>query len=138
MAKYPTIDTFIICEDIRREADNKVTFVGVYTSGTIIAKEVPLQLLKFCVYQRIQGFEQGEFNLEFKLVSPTEKVLVAKKGPVMVSEKRADFILDFVIVMGNIKLETEGTYNAETYWGDGQKIGSFPFRVRKGEAQTPS
>ncbi len=131
MAKYPTIDTFIICDDIRKEADKKITFVGVYTSGTIVTKELPLQLLKFCVYQRINGFEPGEFNLEFKLVSPTEKVLVAKKGPVRIDEKQAGLMLDFALVFGNIKLETEGTYVAETYWGDGQKIGSFPFRVRK-------
>ena len=138
MAKYPTIDMFIICEDIRQEADKKVTFVGVYTSGTIVTKKLPLQPLKFCLYQRIYGFEPGEFNLEFKIVSPTGKDVVARKGPIKVDEKGAELTLDFMIILGNIKLETEGTYTAETYWGDGQKIGSFPFRVLKAASQSSS
>lgn len=70
---------FILCEDIREERGNKLTFLGVYTGGDILcpkgAKETILpSLTLFFGF----GDGEGEFDVRMKLTGPDGSIIVEK------------------------------------------------------------
>lgn len=130
---YPSVDRFLVCEDIRIELYRKSTFVGVYTGDTIVVGSLPHQLPKLAIYQRLRGCRDGEFDMQFKIIDPLGKEIVTLSGKLNVEKEKKNQLVDFNVILGNIKLEAEGAYTVETYMDEKQKIGSFTFRVEKGE-----
>ncbi len=130
---YPSVDRFLICEDIRTELFRKATFVGVYTGDAIVASSLPIQLSKFAIYQRLVGIEQGEFDTILRITDPSGKEVGKVEGKFKIEKESKNKFVDFNVIFGNIKLEHEGPYSVETYMDKTHKVGSFTFRVRKGE-----
>lgn len=128
---YPSVDLALLCDDIRTELFRKVTFVGVYTGDTILTTTVPLRLAKLCFYQRLRG-GKGQFHIHFKIEDPLgNEVLKASVEDFQIESE--DQMVDLHLIFGNVRLEMEGSYVAQIFFDSDRKIGSFQFRVLKGE-----
>lgn len=62
--KYPTLVDFLICDDIREEADGRFSLMGVYPGRTISTPQLPTILPQLAFVFRIRGLrEPTEANL---------------------------------------------------------------------------
>lgn len=75
-----TIHAALVCDEIRKEANGKYFFIGVYT-GDILAQKFPLQLrLGSCLFGKRSG--EGEVETEVRFV-----VRIRKKEPSTITGK---------------------------------------------------
>ena len=66
----------LFCDDVRLEAGNKLSFMGVFQN--IMVQQVPVSLIKFAVVNHWQG--QGSYLSEVRILTPD------RKHPVVVSQ----------------------------------------------------
>jgi hypothetical protein len=99
----------LFCDDVRLEAGNKLSFMGVFQN--IMVQQLPVSLIKFAVVNHWQG--QGSYLSEVRILSPD------RQHPVVVSQPTrfeitggafADNISFFV----NVTFPTAGRYFVQT------------------------
>lgn len=99
----------IMCEDVRREAFNKTTLVGVYGSQ-IYFKSMPGNLRQLCFFNRVAE-ALGSFRIRFRLTGPDGTDLAAGEG---IAESPPDAGPEaegtLVICLGNLTFKEEGRY----------------------------
>src|SRR5919202_6479673 len=66
----------LFCDDVRLEAGNKLSFMGVFQN--IMVQQVPVSLIKFAVVNHWQG--QGSYLSEVRILTPD------RQQPVVVSQ----------------------------------------------------
>ncbi|HEY6188459.1 MAG TPA: hypothetical protein VIW80_12460 [Pyrinomonadaceae bacterium] len=66
----------LLCDDVRLEAGNKLSFMGVFQN--IFAQQLPISLIKFAVVNHWRG--EGTYLSEVRILTPD------KKQPVVVSQ----------------------------------------------------
>ncbi len=99
----------LICDDVRLEAGNKLSFMGVFQN--IFVQEVPVSLIKFAVVNHWQG--QGSYLSEVRILTPDRQhpVVVSQPTPFEISSGGlADNISFFV----NVTFPTAGRYVVQT------------------------
>jgi uncharacterized protein DUF6941 len=99
----------LFCDDVRLEAGNKLSFMGVFQN--IMVQQLPLPLIKFAVVNHWQG--QGSYLSEVRILTPD------RQHPIVVSQPTrfeiapggyADNISFFV----NVTFPTSGQYVVQT------------------------
>ncbi len=105
---------FILCEDIRQEVGNKLTFLGVYTGGDILfpkgTKEMVLpSLTLFFGF----GDGEGEFGVRIKLTGPDGSIIVEKELERAIKKPREGMNLIFGFKPFHVK--EFGTYAIAVY-----------------------
>ena len=99
----------LICDDVRLEAGNKLSFMGVFQN--ILVQQLPISLIKFAVVNHWRG--EGAYLSEVRILTPD------KKQPVVVSQPThfelapggfADNISFFV----NVTFTSPGDYWVQT------------------------
>jgi hypothetical protein len=99
----------MFCDDVRLEAGNKLSFMGVFQN--ILVQQIPVSLIKFAVVNHWQG--QGSYLSEVRILTPD------RQHPVVVSQPTrfeispggyADNISFFV----NVTFPTSGRYVVQT------------------------
>ena len=99
----------LFCDDVRLEAGNKLSFMGVFQN--LMVQQVPVSLIKFAVVNHWQG--QGSYLSEVRILTPD------RKHPIVVSQPTrfeiatggyADNISFFV----NVTFPTAGRYVVQT------------------------
>lgn len=108
MAKrYPKIDHYFICDDMRQEIGNKISLLGIYP-GNVISMPIPATIPKLCFHLVLSNIRSGD-NLTIRLIDPNDKE-IAKFDRIEVPSKKqfkqAVFDLGFL----NIRVKKEGTY----------------------------
>lgn len=58
----------IYCDDIRKEENGKLIFIGVYT-GDLVPESFPAQL-SLCSWSRLEGIAEGDHRLTLRLNCP--------------------------------------------------------------------
>ena len=99
----------LICDDVRLEAGNKLSFMGVFQN--IFVQEVPVSLIKFAIVNHWQG--QGSYLSEVRILTPDRQhpVVVSQPTPCEISSGGfADNISFFV----NVTFPTAGRYVVQT------------------------
>ena len=99
----------LFCDDVRLEAGNKLSFMGVFQN--IMVPQLPLSLIKFAVVNHWQG--QGRYLSEVRILTPDRKdaVVVSQPTPFEISSGGfADNISFFV----NVTFPTSGRYVVQT------------------------
>jgi len=116
--KQPKYEYTIICDDIRQEIGNKLTFVGTYQDLIIISK-LPYIFPKLCFFVQYKDIRAGDkFSLE--LTDPLGKRIdkainmTAPVGP-KVGKLRLS------AVFSPIKVEKEGRYTLSITVNDNEK-----------------
>jgi len=99
----------LFCDDVRLEAGNKLSFMGVFQN--IVVQQVPVSLIKFAVVNHWQG--QGSYLSEVRILTPDRKTPVVVSQPTrfeIASGGFADNISFFV----NVTFPTAGRYVVQT------------------------
>jgi hypothetical protein len=78
--KVLTIKDVLICDDVRREENNKLIYIGVYAAGNIIILgDLPAVFPKLFFVMKFGG-EKGEFRLRAKVKDPDGEVFLDFPG----------------------------------------------------------
>ncbi len=99
----------LFCDDVRLEAGNKLSFMGVFQN--IMVQQVPVSLIKFAVVNHWKG--QGSYLSEVRILTPDRKHPVVVSQPTrfeIASGGFADNISFFV----NVTFPTSGRYVVQT------------------------
>lgn len=99
----------LFCDDVRLEAGNKLSFMGVFQN--IMVQQIPVSLIKFAVVNHWQG--EGSFLSEVRILTPDRKQPVVVSQPTrfeIASGGFADNISFFV----NVTFPTAGRYVVQT------------------------
>ena len=99
----------LFCDDVRLEAGNRLSFMGVFHN--ILVQQLPLSLIKFAVVNHWQG--QGRFLSEVRILTPDRQqpVVVSQPTPFEISSAGfADNISFFV----NVTFPMAGRYVVQT------------------------
>ena len=116
--KQPKYEYTIICDDIRQEFGNKLTFVGTYQNLIIVSK-LPYIFPKLCFFVQYKDIRAGDkFSLE--LTDPLGKRIdKAINMTVPVGPKVGKLRLS--AVFSPIKVEKEGRYTLSITVNDNEK-----------------
>ena len=101
----------LLCDDVRLEAGNKLSFMGVFQN--IMVQQLPVSLIKFAVVTHWRGRGEGSYLSEVRILSPD------KHQPVVVSqptrfEISAGGFADNISFFVNVTFPTAGQYWVQT------------------------
>jgi hypothetical protein len=99
----------LFCDDVRLEAGNKLSFMGVFQN--ILVQQIPVSLIKFAIVNHWQG--QGSYLSEVRILTPDRQQPVVVSQPTrfeIASGGYADNISFFV----NVTFPTAGRYVVQT------------------------
>lgn len=99
----------LFCDDVRLEAGNKLSFMGVFQN--IMVQQVPVSLIKFAIVNHWQG--QGSYLSEVRILSPDRQQPIVVSQPTrfeIASGGFADNISFFV----NVTFPKAGRYLVQT------------------------
>jgi hypothetical protein len=99
----------LLCDDVRLEAGNKLSFMGVFQN--IMVQQLPVSLIKFAVVTHWRG--EGSYLSEVRILSPDKQQPVVVSQPTrfeIASGGFADNISFFV----NVTFPTAGQYWVQT------------------------
>lgn len=105
--KQPKFEYAIVCDDIRQEIGNKLTFVGVY-QDQIIVPAFPYTFPKLCFFIQYADIKEGDqFLLELK--DPSNEIIDKAIDIVVPAGQKTDKMRIFGIY-SPIRVEKEGRY----------------------------
>ena len=99
----------LFCDDVRLEAGNKLSFMGVFQN--IMVQQIPVSLIKFAIVNHWQG--QGSYLSEVRILTPDRQHPIVVSQPTrfeIASGGFADNISFFV----NVTFPTAGRYVVQT------------------------
>ena len=99
----------LFCDDVRLEAGNKLSFMGVFQN--ILVQQLPVSLIKFAVVHHWKG--QGSYHSEVRILTPDRQQHIVVSQPTrfeIASGGFADNIHFFV----NVTFPTAGRYIVQT------------------------
>ena len=99
----------LFCDDVRLEAGNKLSFMGVFQN--ILVQQLPVSLIKFAVVHHWKG--QGSYLSEVRILTPNRQQPIVVSQPTrfeIASGGFADNISFFV----NVTFPTAGRYIVQT------------------------
>ncbi len=99
----------ILCDDVRLEAGNKLTLVGVFHA--IYVPHVPVTILKFAVLNHWRG--EGHYLSEVRILSPERSQAIVASHPTSFYIP-ADGYADNVTVFANVTFPVVGDYIVQT------------------------
>ena len=99
----------LFCDDVRLEAGNKLSFMGVFQN--ILVQQLPLPLIKFAIVNHWQG--QGSYLSEVRILTPDRKHPVVVSQPTRF-EIAAGGFADNISFFVNVTFPTAGRYVVQT------------------------
>ena len=123
------VNRFILCDDVRREANNKLIIIGMYQDDKIIITgKLPYRHPMLSLFVQCEGeFKKGEISYIIKdpannIVLQTEPILVKGSG------KKTSFIAN----IGQFEFTDFGEYNVTISFPGNQNVG-VSFLVEEGK-----
>jgi hypothetical protein len=99
----------LFCDDVRLEAGNKLSFMGVFQN--IMVQQVPVSLIKFAIVNHWQG--QGNFLSEVRILTPDRQQAVVVSQPTPF-EIAAGGFADNISFFVNVTFPKAGRYVVQT------------------------
>ena len=99
----------LFCDDVRLEAGNKLSFMGVFQN--IRVQQLPVSLIKFAVVNHWQG--QGSYLSEVRILTPDRQHPVVVSQPTRF-EVAAGGFADNISFFVNVTFPTSGRYIVQT------------------------
>ena len=99
----------LLCDDVRLEAGNKLSFMGVFQN--IIVQELPVSLIKFAVVNHWRG--QGNYLSQVQILTPDRQQAVAASTPTSFEISAGGFA-DNISFFLNVTFPTAGQYWVQT------------------------
>ena len=108
-AKKPQLLYTLFCDDVRLEAGNKLSFMGVFQN--IIVQQLPVSLIKFAVVHHWQG--QGSYLSEVRILTPDRQHPIVVSQPTRFEIATGGFA-DNISFFVNVTFPTAGRYIVQT------------------------
>jgi len=99
----------LFCDDVRLEAGNKLSFMGVFQN--IMVQQLPVSLIKFAVVNHWQG--QGSYLSEVRILTPDRQHPVVVSQPTRFEVAPGGFA-DNISFFVNVTFPTSGRYIVQT------------------------
>jgi hypothetical protein len=99
----------LFCDDVRLEAGNKLSFMGVFQN--ILVQQLPVSLIKFAVVNHWQG--QGSYLSEVRILSPDRQQPVVVSQPTRFEIAQGGFA-DNISFFVNVTFPKAGRYVVQT------------------------
>ena len=99
----------LFCDDVRLEAGNRLSFMGVFHN--ILVQQLPLSLIKFAVVNHWQG--QGRYLSEVRILTPDRQQPVVVSQPTSFEIASAGFA-DNISLFVNVTFPMAGRYVVQT------------------------
>jgi hypothetical protein len=99
----------VFCDDVRLEAGNKLSFMGVFQN--ILVQQLPVSLIKFAVVNHWQG--QGSYLSEVRILSPDRQQPVVVSQPTRFENAQGGFA-DNISFFVNVTFPKAGRYVVQT------------------------
>jgi hypothetical protein len=113
----------LLCDDVRLEAGNKISLMGVFQN--IMVEKLPISLIKFAVVNHWRG--AGNHHTEVRILAPDKNNLVVTSQPTHLELAPGGFT-DNVSFFVNVVFPTAGTYWVQTL-ADTVLLEEFPLIV---------
>lgn len=114
----PDLQCSLICEEVRQEANGNLFIIGVV--NVLRVPQLPIVAGRICVFNRwTAGI--GQFNESTRLIAPDQTTVVSK-GEMKFELRDPAHSAIGVMMFGNVKLETAGTYFVEVMVEDVMKL----------------
>jgi hypothetical protein len=99
----------LFCDDVRLEAGNKLSFMGVFQN--IMVQQIPVSLIKFAVVNHWEG--QGSYLSEVRILTPDRHHPIVVSQPTRF-EIAAGGFADNISFFVNVTFPTAGRYIVQT------------------------
>ena len=99
----------IFCDDVRLEAENKLSFMGVFQN--IMVPQLPLSLIKFAVVNHWQG--QGTYLSQIQILTPDRQHAIVASTPTSFEIAPGGFA-DNISFFVNVEFAKAGQYFVQT------------------------
>jgi hypothetical protein len=99
----------LFCDDVRLEAGNKLSFMGVFQN--IMVQQLPVSLIKFAVVNHWQG--QGSYLSEVRILTPDRQQPIVVSQPTRFEISTGGFA-DNISFFVNVTFPTAGKYIVQT------------------------
>jgi hypothetical protein len=114
----PDLQCSLVCEDVRQEANGNLILIGVI--NMIRVPQLPVVLNRICIFNRwTAGI--GQFHENTRLIGP-DQTTVVNKGEMKFELRDPAHSAIGVMVFGQVKIETAGTYYIEVLVDDVMKL----------------
>lgn len=99
----------LFCDDVRLEAGNKLSFMGVFQN--IMVQQLPLSLIKFAVVNHWEG--QGSYLSEVRILTPDRQQPIVMSQPTRFEIAPGGFA-DNISFFMSVTFPTSGQYVVQT------------------------
>lgn len=99
----------LFCDDVRLEAGNKLSFMGVFQN--IMVQQLPLSLIKFAVVSHWEG--EGSFLSEVRILTPDRHQPIVMSQPTRFEIAPGGFA-DNISFFMSVTFPTSGQYVVQT------------------------
>ena len=120
----PDLQSALICEDVRQEANGNFILIGVI--NFIRVPQLPVTAGKLCFFTRWTA-GLGQFTENVRLIAP-DQTTVLRKSEVKFGLEDSALHATNVTVFGQVQFEFPGTYHVEILVDDVMKL-RFPLSV---------
>lgn len=100
----------IFCDDVRLEAGNKLSLMGVFQN--IMVEQLPVSLIKFAVVNHWQG--EGAHLSEVRILSPNRQQPIVVSQPTRFEIAPGGGFADNISFFVNVVFHTPGQYWVQT------------------------
>ena len=99
----------LFCDDVRLEAGNKLSFMGVFQN--MVVQQLPVSLIKFAIVNHWQG--TGSYLSEVRILTPDRQQPIVVSQPTRFEISPAG-IADNISFFVNVTFPTAGRYVVQT------------------------
>jgi len=99
----------IFCDDVRLEAGNKLSFMGVFQN--IMVQQVPVSLIKFAIVNHWRG--QGSYLSQVQILTPDRQRAIVASTPTSFEIAQGGFA-DNISFFVNVEFPKAGQYFVQT------------------------
>lgn len=118
-APKPKLNYTIICDDIRQEIGNKLSFIGVYQDN-IFVPNLPFTFPKLCFSIHYSNVNGGA-SIDVLLKNPSGNELSKISEFALPDEMKSKSKLMMTAAFSPLKIEEEGEYSLVAIYSHGEK-----------------
>ena len=100
----------LFCDDVRLEAGNKLSFMGVFQN--IMVQQLPISLIKFAVVSHWQG--EGSYLSEVRILTPDRQQPIVVSQPTRFEIAGGGGFADNISFFVNVTFPKAGRYIVQT------------------------
>jgi hypothetical protein len=120
----------IICDDVRLEMGNKLSFMGVFEN--IFLSSFPTALVRFAIVNHWEGV--GQFETQVKVLTPDRREIVSSVPSKFAIESHG--YADNITFFTNVAFDRAGSFVVQTFL-DGTVVNERPLYVHHVPANAP-